>query len=131
MLEHIDPGTIADLATRALVLDLLNLLNSQAVQLPEQATEIQRLRDEINRLKGEQPRPRIKPPGPPRPPRLSSEVERRTPTARRPRPKQAELTVTREEICPLDRAALPADAEFKGYEDVLVQDLRSAAETIR
>jgi len=33
MLEHVDPRALADPTTRALVLELLNLLNSQAVQL--------------------------------------------------------------------------------------------------
>lgn len=131
MLDDIDPTAILDDAIRALVIRLLNLVDTQAGQLHAAAAEIQRLRDEINRLKGEQGRPHIKPATAPRPPTLSSEAERHTPTPRQPRAKQAELLVTREEVCRLDRATLPPDAQFKGYEDVLVQDLRIECETIR
>src|SRR3954463_9031006 len=110
MLDHIDPEAIADPALRALLLELLNVLDRQARQIAELTTENQRLRDEVNRLKGEQGRPSIRPPASARPATLSSEAERRRPTPRHGRPKQAELTVTREEVCRLDRASLPADA---------------------
>src|SRR5439155_21626277 len=65
------------------------------------------------------------------PPVLSSEAERRIPTPRHPRPKQARLTITREEVCRCDPATLPPDAVFKGYEDVVVQDVCITAAVIR
>ena len=65
MLDEIDPATIADPATRALLLQLLNLVDQQAGQLRAARDEIQRLRDEIARLKGEQGRPKINPQTPP------------------------------------------------------------------
>src|SRR5689334_14646594 len=110
MLDEIDPAAIQDPQARALIIRLLNLVNDQAAQLQAQAAEIQRLRDEINRLKGEQGRPTIRPAGGRRPASLSSEAERRTPRPRQPHTKQAELTITREEVCRLDRASLPPDA---------------------
>src|SRR6478672_11729199 len=131
MLDEIDPAAIADPAARVLIIRLLNLVDQQAGQLRAQAEEIQRLRDEIARLKGEQGRPKINPQAPPPATPLSSEAERRTAKKRQPRGKQAHLTITREEVCRLDRATLPPDAQFKGYEDVLVQDLRVEADTIR
>jgi hypothetical protein len=131
MLDHVDPAAISDSTLRALVVELLTLLNTQATQLQELRAANQRLRDEINRLKGEQGRPHIKPQAPPPPAPHSSEAERRTPKKRQPRGKQAHLTITREEVCRLDRTTLPPDAQFKGYEDVLVQDLRVEAATIR
>ncbi len=76
-------------------------------------------------------RPHINPQVPPPPAPHSSEAERRTPKQRHPRRKQAHLTITREELCRLDRTTLPPDAQFKGYADVLVQDLRIETETIR
>src|SRR3954447_1234075 len=113
MLDHVDPQAIADPALRTLVLELLNLLDRQASQIEQLTAENQRLRDEINRLKGAQGRPHVGPSAPARPAPLSSEAERRMPTPRQPRAKQAELTITREQVCTLDRATLPADAQFK------------------
>jgi Transposase IS66 family len=131
MLDHVDPAAIADPTLRALVVELLTLVNTQAAQLQEVRAENQRLRDEIHRLKGEQGRPKINPQASPSPAPHTSEAERRTPKKRQPRRKQAHLTITREQICRLDRATLPPDAQFKGYEDVVVQDLRIEADTIR
>ncbi|HMA36833.1 MAG TPA: hypothetical protein VKY74_20425 [Chloroflexia bacterium] len=48
MLDHVDPAAIADPAPRTLVLELLNLVNTQAAQLQAQAAEIGRLRDEAD-----------------------------------------------------------------------------------
>ncbi|MDQ6740643.1 MAG: transposase [Actinomycetota bacterium] len=106
-------------------------MDQQAGHLRTQAAEIQRLREELARLKGEQGRPKINPQAPPAAAPHSSEAERRTPKPRQPRSKQAQLTITREEVCRLDRATLPPDAQFKGYEDVVIQDLRIEADTIR
>ena len=131
MLDEIDPAAIADPTARALIIQLLNVVNQQAGQLRAAMDEIQRLRDEIARLKGEQGRPNINPQAPSPAPPLSSEAERRTAKKRQPRSKQAHLTITREEVCRLDRATLPPDAQFKGYEDVVVQDLRIECDTIR
>ncbi|MDQ2807362.1 MAG: transposase [Chloroflexota bacterium] len=131
MLDHVDPAAITDPTLRALVVELLTLLNTQATHLQELRTENQRLRDEIARLTGEQGRPHINPQAPLPPASLSSEAERRTPNPRQPRSKQAHLTSTREEVCRCDRATLPPDAQFKGYEDVLVQDLRVECDVIR
>lgn len=130
MLDHIDPAAISDPTLRALVVELLTLLNTQATHLQELRAENQRLRDELARLKGEQGRPHINPQAPAPNPH-SSEAERRTPKQRQPRGKQAHLTSTREEVCRCDRTTLPPDAQFKGYEDVLVQDLRVECDVIR
>ncbi|MBI3179422.1 MAG: hypothetical protein HYZ27_07150, partial [Deltaproteobacteria bacterium] len=97
----------------------------------ELRAEDQRLRDELNRLKGEQGKPEVKGNTPKPPPRdYSSEPERRTPQAWSKGAKRASLRIDREERLELDRATLPADAEFKGYEDVVVQDLVVRSETI-
>ncbi|MDQ2806424.1 MAG: transposase [Chloroflexota bacterium] len=130
MLDHVDPAAIADPTLRALVVELLTLLNTQATHLQELRAENQRLRDEIARLTGEQGQPHINSQAPPAAP-LSSEAERHTPQPRQPWAKQAHLTITREEICRCDRTTLPSDAPFKGYEDVLVQDLRVECAVIR
>lgn len=45
-------------------------------------------------------------------------------------PKRDRITITREASLPVDRASLPADAEFKGHEDVVVQDVRFETDNI-
>lgn len=87
-----------------------------------------RLRDELNRLKAEQGQPRIKgntpKPAPTVPTNYSSERERHTSQAWTKAKKTETIPFHREEVLPVDPALLPADAEFKGYEDVVVQDVR-------
>ena len=69
MLEDLDLSSIADDRARALVQQLLNLLEDVMADLRAAQAEIQRLRDEINRLKGEQGQPTIKPNTPLPPPK--------------------------------------------------------------
>ena len=124
MLEDLDLHSIADEQARELVRRLLNLLEDVRADLRAAQAEIQRLRDEINRLKGEQGQPTIKP-NTPQPPSkdLSSEQERRTPKAWSKRRKTDRIPIDREYVVAVDPAGLPPDAVFKGYEDVVVQDV--------
>jgi len=123
MLADLDLPGIQDDRTRALIVRLLNLLEDQAADLRTAQEEIQRLRDEITRLKGEQGKPDIKPNTKPPATDHSSERERRQDVERVKRGKRATITINREAVARLDPAGLPPDAEFKGYEDVVVQDL--------
>jgi hypothetical protein len=122
MLDDLDLTGIPDERARALIVRLLNLIEDLSADLCAAQEENQRLRDEINRLKGEQGKPDIKPNKPP-PSDHSSEPERRQPTERVKRGKRVTITINREDVARLDPACLPPDAEFKGYEDVVVQDL--------
>ena len=80
MLEDLDLPSISDDRARALVQQLLNLLEGVMADLEAAQAENQRLRDEIARLKGEQGQPTLKPNTPPAPPTdHSSEQERHTP----------------------------------------------------
>jgi hypothetical protein len=94
-----------------------------------QADEIQRLRDENNRLKGEQGKPDIKPSKPPR--QLASEAERAIPKLHRKQVKRPHLRIDRQLVVPLDRETLPSDAQFKGYQRVVVQDIVLTTDTVR
>ncbi|MGA9223593.1 MAG: transposase [Pseudomonas graminis] len=124
MLDDLDLAGIQDERARALIVRLLNLIEDLSADLRAAQEEIQRLRDENNHLKGEQGKPTVKPnAAPPASTDHSSERERRQPTERVKRGKRATISVDREQTLPVDPASLPADAEFKGYEDVLVQDL--------
>ena len=126
--EQIDLNSIQDIAgaRRAIVL-LFNLIEDQQATIRQLQVENQLLRDENNRLKGEQGKPDIKPNKPPQPPASSdhsSEAERRQPQAWRKGSKLDRIVIDREETLTVDPASLPADAEFKGHEDVVVQDVR-------
>jgi hypothetical protein len=124
MLEDLDLHSIADEQTRELVRRLLNLLEDVRADLRVAQAEIQRLRNEINRLKGEQGQPAIKPNTPQPPPKdLSSEQERRTPKAWSKGRKTDRIPIDREQVVAVALADLPPDAVFKGYEDVVVQDV--------
>lgn len=123
MLDDLDLRGIQDERARALIVRLLNLIEDLTADLRTAQEEIQQLRDENNRLKGEQGKPEIKPNKEPAASDHSSERERRQKTERVKRGKRATITINREELARVDPASLPPDAEFKGYEDVVVQDL--------
>jgi hypothetical protein len=122
MLDDLDLTSIADPRTRELVMRLLNIIETLTADLRAAQVEIQQLRDEINRLKGEQGQPPIKPNTPP-PPDHSSERERRRPLERVKRGKRDRIVIDRTLDLPVDPAILPPDAQFKGYEEVVVQDV--------
>ena len=124
MLEDLDLHSIADDRARELVRQLLNLLEDVTADLRAAHAEIQRLHDELNRLKGEQGQPTIKANTPPPPLKdHSSEQERRTPKAWAKSRKTDRIPIDREQVVQVAPDRLPPDAVFKGYEDVVVQDV--------
>jgi hypothetical protein len=129
MLENFDPNAIEDEGVRQVVLYLMNLVENLHAKVQEQAEEIQRLRDENNRLKGEQGKPKIK--ANKSAPHLSSEKERRKSKPHHKANKQAEIRIDRVEMLKIDDQRLPQDAQFKGYEEVIVQDLDFRTENIK
>jgi hypothetical protein len=131
MLENIDLSNIQDENARQLIVRLMNLIEAVTTDLRDAQAEIQRLRDENNRLKGEQGKPKVKA-NTAKPPRVdySSEKERRKPKPRRKQAKKEKLEVHREQTLTVDKASLPPDAEFKGYEDVVVQDVVFRADNV-
>jgi len=103
-------------------------VDAQQATIVALRAENQALRDEVARLKGL----------PPRPPSRPSGMEQATQPgaadkgAKRSKPprgvKRDRDAVTAERVC---KAAVPAGSRFKGYEDILVRDLRLSAEVIR
>src|SRR5215475_2876627 len=124
MLEDLDLHSIADEQARALVRRLLNVLEDVMADLRAVQAENQRLRDEINRLKGEQGRPKAQS-NTPQPPHTdhSSEQERRKLKTWSKRHKTDHIPIDREQVVEVAPDRLPPDAVFKGYEDVVVQDV--------
>src|SRR5690349_14208251 len=118
MLEEIDPDTIPDPHLRQLFVRVLDLLETALHKNQLLQEENQRLRDEISRLKGQTGKPDLRP--------AAKDYSSKTKTKRPPKKdqakpaKKARLEVTKTEKLLLDRKVLPKDAEFKGYEEVVV-----------
>jgi len=123
---------------KAGVVVLLNLVETLASENEELREEQQQLKDEINRLKGEQGRPEIKGKTRKRTD-LSSEQERKEASGepgkrgrgkRRRESKRERINIDRVQECPVNRDELPEDALFKGYESVVVQDLKITSDNV-
>jgi len=124
VLEDLDLNQINDPRARESVVGLLNVVEDLAGENRWLRDENQRLRDEINQLKGEQGKPQFRAKSGKGERRdISSEKERHQPKKWKKRSKKNSVKIDREEVLDIDRATLPPDAEFKGYVDVVVQDL--------
>jgi regulator of replication initiation timing len=119
----IDPKEIADNAVRQTVELLLNLIEQLNSKVKDLEEENQKLLSENNRLKGEQGKPDIKPNLKGLKKNHSSEKERKTPSSHSKSSKNANLKIDRSEILEYPPSELPQDAQFKGYEEVIVQDI--------
>jgi len=133
MFEDIDLNAIQEENARELVKRLLNTIEQLSGAVQELRAENQRLRDENNRLKGEQGKPNIKgnKTGGAPPLDHSSEQERYKRRPRHKRSKKTDVHIDREEVLKVDAARLPADAEYKGCEAVVVQDLQLHPNNVR
>ena len=129
MIENFDPNAIEDENLRQVFITLMNLVENLSAKVQEQAEEIQRLRDENHRLKGEQGKPKIKAKTPALD--LSSEKEWREAKPHHKAKKQAQIRIDRVEVLTIDPKQLPDDAQFKGYDDVIVQDVVFRTDNIR
>jgi hypothetical protein len=113
---------------------LVNLIEKLSTENRELQQEIQRLRDENNRLKGEQGKPDIKP-NTPKNKDISSEKERKANTKakkkRKKRAKNKQVKIDRTVRCNIDKDKLPSDAVFKGYQKVIVQDIKIQTDNIQ
>lgn len=129
LLENIDfDFDQVDEKLKETMLTLVNMIEELAKDNTQLRQDNQRLRDEINRLKGEQGKPNIKP----NRKNISSEKERKKhkKTVHKKRRKNPHIKVNRSEICELDKSQLPADAEFKGYQSVIVQGLKIETDNV-
>ena len=132
LLASIELETMADPGARAAIRGLLNLVEQLAAENQALRAENQRLRDEITRLKGERGRPTFRPGGPGSSGSdSSSERERRQPKAWQKGTKLDQIRIDRVERLTVDPAILPPDAEYRGTEAVVVQDLVLRTDNVR
>lgn len=124
LLQSIDPREIAEPSLRQTIEILLNLIEELNSKIKNLEEENRKLRNENNHLKGEKGKPDIKAN------KTngfkkdhSSEKERKTPSKHTKSSKNANIQIDRERILEYPKSELPSDAEFKGYEEVIVQDI--------
>ena len=139
-------------ATQAMVKKLLNIIEKLFGKIVSLENELQEAHNEINRLKGEKGKPDIKG-NKKKDGDISSETERKEAEAkanvdvgsgdgeasgdaggkkkRHREPKLPKIKIDREQICPLDKEGLPDDLEFKGYEEVVVQNIIITTDNVK
>ncbi len=135
---HLDTEHIEDAKVKAGVVVLLNLVEMLASENEKLREAQQELKDEINRLKGEQGKPEVK--GKKHKPiDISSEQERKENSGeldksskdkRNRDSKLDRIKIDRVEACRVDREELPEDAVFKGYESVVIQDIKIVTDNV-
>ena len=129
MLNGFDINSIQDLDEALYWLrefqNIFEIMNQENLELKN---KLQEVRDENNRLKGEQPKPKIKPKK--ENSNHSSEKERKKPKERKKSSKIDRIETHDSQVCNVDSELLPADALFKGYDRVVVQDIKFEAHNI-
>lgn len=116
-------------AVKALILKLLNIIESQAQFNEGLQNENQSLKDEINRLKGEKGKLKFPP--------KTAEKEDNIPSLKAERKKnwrksakKPRIKIDRTEYRRVDRKTLPPDAEHKGYRSVVVQNIKFSTDNV-
>lgn len=121
-----DLDSITDSKAVLIIRTLMNLVEVLVGENMRLREEVQQLRDEINRLKGEQGKPTIRPQTKDGNDNQnhSSEKQRKIPKDKKAKgKKKGKIRVDRQVTIELDKAKLPKDVVFKGYETTVIQDL--------
>ena len=124
--------SVTDERVRSIQKTLLNLLEFVISENDKLKEENQKLRDENNRLKGEKGKPSIRKQSNGKP-KHSSESERKPRgknKKKKSKKKKDKIKIDRTEVCEADISTLPSDAEFKGYQSVVVQDIAIRTDNI-
>src|SRR5258708_20909945 len=130
ILQKVDVAGIQDERARECIRLLLNLVESLTADLRKAQAENLYLREQLNRRKGggDKPGQSKETAGAKS---QSSEKERAETKQRIRRGKLERVRIDREEVLKLDRASLPTDPQFKGYADVVVQELRTGTANVK
>ena len=114
---------------KALISQLLNIIESQAEIIDEFKKEKQKLKDEMQRLKGEKGKPHFKPNVPSQngtPPGFRKKSKKW-----KKKRKKSRIKIDRVEPLFVDRDMLPEDVEFKGYRSVVVQNIKFVTDNVK
>lgn len=133
ILQGVDVASIQDERARECIRLLLNLVETLTAELRKAQAENRYLREQLHGRKGGGGKPDPSK-GASSPASRSSEKERAEPSESQQSTKRSKLDripIDREQVLKLDRATLPPDAEFKGYEDVVVQELLIHTDNVR
>ena len=130
ILRNVDLAGIQDERARECIRLLLNLIETLTADLRKAQAENLYLREQLNRRKGGGGKP-DQPKDTAGAKSQSSEKERAETKQRTRRGKLERVRIDREEVLKLDRASLPPDVQFKGYEDVVVQELRIGTDNVK
>ena len=131
ILRNVDLAGIQDERARECIRLLLNLIETLTADLRKAQTENLYLREQLNRRKGGGGANPTSPKDTAGSKSQSSEKERAEAKQRTRRSKLDQIRIDREEVLKLDRASLPPDVQFKGYEDVVVQELRIGTDNVK
>src|SRR5271165_4894594 len=134
ILKNVELASIQDERARECIRLLLNLVESLNTELRKAQAEIRSLREQLKKRKGGSGsgKPGASPAGSSG--TRSSEKERaepREPGKNSKRSKLDRIAIDREEVLRVNPAELPSDAEFKGYEEVVVQELRIHTDNVK
>ena len=113
---------------KALISQLLNVVEQLAQENQRLQKENQQLKDEIQRLKGEKGKPNFKPNVPSQndtPPGFRKKTKKW-----KKKRKKSRIKIDRVEPLSVDRDMLPEDAEFKGYRIVIVQNIKFVTDNV-
>lgn len=152
MIADVDPEEMTIEEARRMIVECFNLIEAVKQENQSLRAEIERLRAEIRRLKGEPVPPRFgkknastNGSGPDASSEtssnasagdasggtdISSEEERHEPKPWSKSGKKETLRIDRTVTVSVDPAILPPDAVFKGYEEVIIQDLIVRTDTV-
>lgn len=136
IITHINPtiDAITDDNIKSVFKVLLNVIETLVSDNDKLREENQKLRDENNRLKGEQGKPDIRKQSKGSQ-NFSSEKDRnrnkKKNNKRNRKSKKNKIKIDRVEIRQIDKSKLPEDAVFKGYQEVITQDIIIKTDNIK